>query len=190
MAASVRTRTATRFAPRQCVTHGRGYDAIFGWVQLVRSSDNESAGEFFEPDPFALFGDAHSPYCWYGTEPTLFDAPSRMERVPMAWLAYSFLATTPIDEMLEGNHATRRALAGVRVGIRHPTRITRTRRVAYGRCHSVERLGGRGSGTARGVPQSFVDFRRVFLRADRGAHSNAYLRRAQPIGARLLLQNS
>jgi hypothetical protein len=81
----------------------RGYNAMFGWVQLVRSTDNESAGEFFEPDPLALFGDAHSPYCFYGTEPTLFDAPSRMERVPMAWLAYSFLATTPIDEMLEGN---------------------------------------------------------------------------------------
>lgn len=82
---------------------GRGYNSMFGWVQLVRSTDNESAGERFEVDPFALFGDAHSPYCWYGTEPTLFDAPSRTDRAPMQWLAYSFLATTPIDEMMDGN---------------------------------------------------------------------------------------
>ena len=76
---------------------------MFGWVQLVRSTDNESAGERFEVDPFALFGDARSPYCWYGTEPTLFDAPSRLARAPMEWLAYSFLPTTPIDEVLNGN---------------------------------------------------------------------------------------
>src|ERR1700736_2423826 len=52
---------------------GRGYRAMFGWVQLVRSTDNDSRGERFEIDPFALFGDAPSPYCWYGIEPTLFD---------------------------------------------------------------------------------------------------------------------
>ena len=89
--------TATVQFPR------RGYDAMFGWVQLVRSTDNESAGEHFEADPFALFGDARSPYCWYGTEPTLFDAPSRPDRAPIEWVAYSFLATTPIAEVLEGN---------------------------------------------------------------------------------------
>jgi hypothetical protein len=89
--------TATVRYPR------RGYDAMFGWVQLVRSTDNESRGEGFEVDPFALFGDAGSPYCWYGTEPTLFDAPSRADRSPLQWFAHSFLATTPLDEMLEGN---------------------------------------------------------------------------------------
>jgi hypothetical protein len=88
--------TATVTYPR------RGYRAMFGWVQLVRSSDNASAGEQFEVDPFALFGDAESPYCWYGTEPTLFDAPSR-SAPPLAWSAHSFLATTPIDEVLRGN---------------------------------------------------------------------------------------
>jgi hypothetical protein len=80
----------------------RGYHSMFGWVQLVRSSDNGSRGKDFEADPFALFGDARSPYCWYGTEPTLFDAPSRVDRSPLRWLAYSFLATTPIDEVLAG----------------------------------------------------------------------------------------
>ena len=89
--------TATVHYPR------RGYRAMFGWVQLVRSSDNASRGEQFEVDPFALFGDAHSPYCWYGTEPTLFDAPSRVDRAPLEWLSYSFLATTPLQEVLDGN---------------------------------------------------------------------------------------
>ena len=81
----------------------RGYGAMFGWVQLVRSTDNESRGAEFEVDPFALFGDAQSPYCWYGTEPTLFDAPSRSGPAPAEWLAHSFLATTPINELLAGN---------------------------------------------------------------------------------------
>ena len=89
--------TATVRYPR------RGYNAMFGWVQMVRSTDYESAGARFEMDPFALFGDLRSPYCWYGTEPTLFDAPSRRDRASIDWVACSFLATTPIDEVLAGN---------------------------------------------------------------------------------------
>jgi hypothetical protein len=53
---------------------------MFGWVQLVRSTDNASQGEEFEIDPFALFDDVRTPYCWYGTEPTLFDSPCRVDR--------------------------------------------------------------------------------------------------------------
>ena len=82
---------------------GRGYRAMFGWVQLVCSTDNESAGEQFDIDPFALFSDAPSPYCWYGIEPTLFDAPSRAGAPPTLWVAHSFLATTPISEVMVGN---------------------------------------------------------------------------------------
>jgi len=89
--------TATVRYPR------RGYNAMFGWVQLVRSTDNESGGQHFEMDPFALFGDVRSPYCWYGTEPTLFDTPSRQVRAPIEWIAYSFLATTPVDEVMQGS---------------------------------------------------------------------------------------
>jgi hypothetical protein len=81
---------------------GRGYRAMLGWVQLVRSTDNESLGEQFEIDPFALFGDAPSPYCWFGIEPTLFDAPSRDGTAPIEWVAHSFLATTPMTEVMEG----------------------------------------------------------------------------------------
>ena len=77
----------------------QGYRSMFGWVQLVCSSDNESRGERFEVDPLALFGDAPSPYCWYGQRPVLFDAPSRATRQPLEWVAHSFLATTPLDEV-------------------------------------------------------------------------------------------
>ena len=77
---------------------GRGYLQRFGWVQLVRSTDNVFAGEAFEMDPFDPFGlyeYAPSPYCWYGNLPTLFDAPSRDERVRLDWIAHSFLAVSP-----------------------------------------------------------------------------------------------
>ncbi|MFI1076200.1 hypothetical protein [Streptomyces puniciscabiei] len=76
---------------------GRGYRALFGWVQLVQSTDNASGGAGFDMDPFVLFEDAPSPYAFFGVNPTLFDAPSRAERKPMAWLAHSFLAWTPLD---------------------------------------------------------------------------------------------
>jgi hypothetical protein len=78
-----------------------GYRAMFGWVQLVRSTDNASAGTAFEIDPLALFGDVRNPYCWYGTEPTLFDSPCRADRAPMEWRCRSVLATTPISEVME-----------------------------------------------------------------------------------------
>ena len=77
---------------------GRGYLQLFGWVQLVRSTDNAFLGEKFEMDPFdpfKLYERAPTPYCWYGILPTLFDAPSRDERVPLDWVAHSFLAVSP-----------------------------------------------------------------------------------------------
>jgi hypothetical protein len=48
-----------------------------------------------------LFGDTPTPYCWYGLNPTLFDAPSRSNRTQdLRWEAHSFLATTPLDEVM------------------------------------------------------------------------------------------
>ncbi|MFJ9711937.1 hypothetical protein [Streptomyces sp. NPDC101234] len=76
----------------------QGYRAMFGWVQLVQSTDSPSNGTAFETDPFFLFEDASSPYAFFGVRPTLFDAPSRVERTPLAWLAHSFLAWTPFEE--------------------------------------------------------------------------------------------
>jgi hypothetical protein len=76
---------------------GEGYRALFGWVQLVRSTDNASNGAAFEMDPARFFEDSPAPYCWYGLRPILFDAPSRDERRPMEWIARSFLGVTPRD---------------------------------------------------------------------------------------------
>lgn len=84
--------TATVRYPR------RSFNAMFGWIQMVRSTDNRSAGAHFEMDPFELFSDLRTPYFCYGIEPTLFDAPSRRQRVPVEWLAHTFLATTPVDQ--------------------------------------------------------------------------------------------
>jgi len=76
-----------------------GYLALFGWVQLVCSTDNAFHGQQFEMDPFDpfnLYERAPTPYCWYGVTPTLFDAPSRDERRDLDWMAHSFLAPTPL----------------------------------------------------------------------------------------------
>lgn len=78
---------------------GRGYQQLFGWVQLVCSTDNVFQGQKFEMDPFdpfELYERAPSPYCWYGILPTLFDAPSRDERVHLDWVAHSFLGVSPL----------------------------------------------------------------------------------------------
>lgn len=78
---------------------GQGYLRLFGWVQLVRSTDNAFHGRQFEMDPFDPFGlykPAPSPYCWYGLTPTLFDAPSRGRRTYLDWVAHSFLAVSPL----------------------------------------------------------------------------------------------
>ncbi|MEO6063791.1 MAG: hypothetical protein ABIQ99_17810 [Thermoflexales bacterium] len=75
-----------------------GYLGLLGWVQLVRSTDNTTHGRQFEMDPFdpfELYERAPLPYCWYGIAPTLFDAPSRDERVQLDWVAHSFLGASP-----------------------------------------------------------------------------------------------
>lgn len=80
---------------------GYGYVQLFGWVQLVHSTDNIFQGRQFEMDPFdpfELYERAPSPYCWYGIAPTLFDAPSRDERARLDWVAHSFLAVSPLRE--------------------------------------------------------------------------------------------
>jgi hypothetical protein len=71
---------------------GRGYTAVLGWIQLVRSSDGASGGTEFELDPYEPLGRLPHPFCWFGIAPTLFDAPSRPTRAPLEWAAHSFLA--------------------------------------------------------------------------------------------------
>jgi hypothetical protein len=71
------------------LTHGR--PSLFGWIQLVRSTDNSSAGERFDMDPLMFVGEVPHPFAFFGITPTLFDAPSRRSRADLNWLAHSFL---------------------------------------------------------------------------------------------------
>ncbi|HEX5292510.1 MAG TPA: hypothetical protein VFX25_26870 [Streptosporangiaceae bacterium] len=70
-----------------------GYAAVFGWTQMVRSTDG--AGTSFEMDPIAIYRDVPTPFAWYGLKPELFDAPSREARPDMDWAAHSFLCISP-----------------------------------------------------------------------------------------------
>jgi hypothetical protein len=79
---------------RATVTYpAEGYAAMFGWTQMVRSTD--SAPDKFEMDPIALYQQIPTPYAWFGVRPELFDAPSRDSRHDMTWEAHSFLCVSP-----------------------------------------------------------------------------------------------
>jgi len=81
----------------------QGYDALLGWIQLVRSDDNTSQGGAFEIDPLDILGDVPHPFCWIGLSPRLFDAPSRSPRRDLDWAAHSFLCVPDgsVDSGLE-----------------------------------------------------------------------------------------
>ena len=70
-----------------------GYEAMCGWVQLVRSSD--SAPDLFEMDPTPVTAGLDLPYCWFGTKPTLFDGPNRDSHDDLDWRSRSFLCASP-----------------------------------------------------------------------------------------------
>lgn len=70
-----------------------GYAAMFGWTQMVRSTD--SASGRFDMDPIAFYEQVPTPYAFFGVRPELFDAPSRDSRDDMAWEAHSFLCVSP-----------------------------------------------------------------------------------------------
>jgi hypothetical protein len=70
-----------------------GYAAIFGWLQMVCSTD--SAQPDFEMDPIAIYRQVQTPYAWFGLKPELFDAPSRESDRDIDWEAHSFLCVSP-----------------------------------------------------------------------------------------------
>ncbi|MGA2529755.1 MAG: hypothetical protein ABSG36_11400 [Acidimicrobiales bacterium] len=71
-----------------------GYAAVFGWTQMVTSTDSGGVGEY-AMDPIAIYSEVSTPFAWYGFKPTLFDAPSRETRIDMVWQAHSFLCVSP-----------------------------------------------------------------------------------------------
>jgi hypothetical protein len=70
-----------------------GYAAVFGWTQLVRSTDSDPGN--FEIDPIALYREVPTPFAWFGVRPEHFDAPSRESRYDMRWEAHAFLCVSP-----------------------------------------------------------------------------------------------
>jgi hypothetical protein len=76
---------------------GKGYNALFGWIQLVRAED--FGGGQFALDHLQFFEDTPTPHCFYGICPTLFDSPSRDERYELDWTAHSFLAPIELFEV-------------------------------------------------------------------------------------------
>ena len=71
----------------------QGYAAVFGWTQMVCSTDSDPGR--FEMDPIAIYQQIPTPYAWFGIRPELFDAPARGTRYDMAWEAHSFLCVSP-----------------------------------------------------------------------------------------------
>jgi hypothetical protein len=83
----------------------QGYHAVLGWIQLVCSDDNASGGRQYELDPLAFLGDLPHPFCWFGLNPQLFDAPSRSPLRDMKWRAQSFLCVPDGDQNAMEVHA-------------------------------------------------------------------------------------
>lgn len=69
-----------------------GYAAVFGWTQMVRSTDQTGR---FEMDPIAIHTDVATPFAWFGVKPEAFDAPSRESLYDMVWEAHCFLCVSP-----------------------------------------------------------------------------------------------
>jgi hypothetical protein len=69
-----------------------GYAAVFGWTQMVRSTDQTGQ---FEMDPIAIYTHVATPFAWFGVKPEAFDAPSRDALFDIAWEAHSFLCVSP-----------------------------------------------------------------------------------------------
>jgi hypothetical protein len=73
---------------------GEGYGAAMGWVQVVRMREVGSSEEHEIVDKPPQLADDGSPYCFWGSEPSFFDAPSTTARLEL-WSAHAFLVASP-----------------------------------------------------------------------------------------------
>ncbi|OKL57853.1 hypothetical protein UA08_06731 [Talaromyces atroroseus] len=71
----------------------RGYASMYGWIQITRAANDREAAESsaWEMDPVPMIADLKTPFCWFGAEPKLFDAPAREGVREIDWTARSFL---------------------------------------------------------------------------------------------------
>lgn len=74
---------------------GKGYASMYGWVQLVRETPSPSEDiniAEWEYDDLPYTRGMNLPFCWYGSEPKLFDGPLRGPEVQeINWSSRSFL---------------------------------------------------------------------------------------------------
>lgn len=73
---------------------GEGYRAYMGWVQIVRMREEGSPEAQAIVDKPPQLADDGSPYCFWGPEPSFFDAPSTTARLEL-WSAHAFLVASP-----------------------------------------------------------------------------------------------
>ncbi len=73
---------------------GEGYGAAMGWVQVVRMREAGRREEQAIVDKPPQLADDGSPYCFWGPEPSFFDAPSTTARLEL-WSAHAFLVASP-----------------------------------------------------------------------------------------------
>jgi hypothetical protein len=70
---------------------GEGYNAMFGWIQIIRYQGTES-GAFVDKPP--QLAEVDMPYVAWGSSPTFFDAPSTSQK-GIIWTADAFLVMSP-----------------------------------------------------------------------------------------------
>lgn len=80
--------------------HSQGYASIYGWVQVFREGIDATAASraTWGFDSIPIYESLETPFCWFGPDPTLFDAPSRPGVQDVDWTARSFL--TYLDDSL------------------------------------------------------------------------------------------
>lgn len=66
----------------------RGYQDLLGWIQLIR--DPEQRPDFFNDSP-EMLGEVSHPFGYFGSAPTLFDAPHRDPLPDLEWVAHTYL---------------------------------------------------------------------------------------------------
>jgi len=70
---------------------GKGYEAMFGWIQIVSHIHRNGLEKHFTIDLARSMEGNDFPYCQVGYKDTFFDAPCNRPRTSMTWRAYTFL---------------------------------------------------------------------------------------------------